>query len=150
VLRWHVPSPWHAALRANAIGLRHEGEHLIKAACPPHYETMRDAVHAVAAQKFGPDGVYSDKALFDRIYKGDFGARYLKEASDYAADVIDCTADICTYIYETHGRFPAHSEAIHVPGVWLQAHHVDQLYYERFFRDGLTDAHRTHDQRWHG
>jgi hypothetical protein len=23
-------------------------------------------------------------------------------------------------------------------------------YYERFFRDGLTDAHRTHGQRWHG
>jgi hypothetical protein len=26
------------------------------------------------------------------------GARYLSEASDYAADVIECTADICTYI----------------------------------------------------
>jgi hypothetical protein len=150
MLRWHVPSPWHAALRANAIGLRHEGEHLIKAACPPHYETMRDAVHAVIAQKFGPDGIYSDKALFDRIYKGDFGARYLREASNYAADVIDCTADICSYIYQTHGRFPAHCEAIHVPGVWLQAHHLDEPYYERFFRDGLTDAHRAHDQRWHG
>jgi hypothetical protein len=150
VLRWHVPSPWHAALRANAIGLRHEGEHLIKAACPPHYETMRDAVHAVIAQKFGPDGIYSDKALFDRIYKGDFGARYLREASDYADDVIECTSDICTYIYETHGRFPSHCEAIHVPGVWLQAHHVDEPYYERFFRDGLTHAHRAHDQRWHG
>jgi hypothetical protein len=101
LLRWHVPSPWHAALRANAIGLRHEGEYLIKAACPPHHETMRDVVDAVAAQKFGPDGIYSDKALFDRIYKGDFGARYLEEASNYAADVIDCTADICTYTYAT-------------------------------------------------
>jgi hypothetical protein len=131
VLRWHVPLPWHAGLRANAIGLRHEGEHLIKAACPPHYETMRDAVQAVAAQKFGPNGIYTDEALFDRIYKGDFGARYLEEASDYAADVIECTADICTYIYETHRRFPSHCEAIHVPGVWMQAHHVDEPYYER-------------------
>ena len=58
--------------------------------------------------KFGRDGIYNDDALFDRIYKDDFGARYLKEASDYAADVIECTRDICTYIYETHGRFPAH------------------------------------------
>ncbi len=150
VLRWHVPSPWHAALRAHAIGLRHDGEHLITAACPPHYETMREAVHAVAKQKFGPNGVYTDKALFDRIYQGDFGARYLKEASDYATDVIDCTVDICTYIFQTHGRFPAHCDAIHVPGVWLQAHHVDKPYYERFFRHGLTDAHRVHDQTWHG
>jgi hypothetical protein len=149
LLRWQVPLPRHAALRANAIGLRHKGEHLIKATCPPHYETTRDAVNAVAADKFGPQGIYADKALFRRIYKGDFGERYLKEASDYAADVIACTSDICTYIYETHRRFPAHCEAIHVPGVWLQAHHVDEPYYDRFFRDGLTDAHRTHDRLWH-
>jgi hypothetical protein len=87
---------------------------------------MRDAVHAVAAQKFRPDGIYTDKALFDGIYKGDFGARCLKEASDYAADVIECTSDICTHIYETHRRFLSDCEA--VPGVWLQAHHVDKPY----------------------
>ena len=25
----------------------------------------------------------------------------------------------------------------------------DQAYYDRFFRDGLTDAHRAHDALWH-
>ena len=65
------------------------------------------------------------------------------------ADVIECARDICTYIYETHRRFPAHCEAIHVPGVWLQAHHVEEEYYDRFFRGGLTDAHRSHEQAWH-
>ena len=45
----------------------------------------------------------------------------LKEASDCGGDVIDCATDICNYIYETHGRFPAHVDAIYVPGVWLQA-----------------------------
>jgi hypothetical protein len=149
LVRWHVPLPWLARLRANAIGLRHQGEHLIKAMCPPHYDTMNDAVAAVVADKFGPDGIYSDEALFARIYRGEFGAKYLKEASNYTADVIACTSDICTYIYETHRRFPAHCEAIHVPGVWLQTHHVDEPYYDRFFRNGLTDAHRSHDQRWH-
>jgi hypothetical protein len=63
--------------------------------------------------------------------------------------VIDCVRDICTYIHDTHGRFPAHCDAIHVPGVWLQVHHVDQAYYDRFFQHGLTDAHRRHDQLWH-
>ncbi|HEX3308624.1 MAG TPA: hypothetical protein VHS32_20450, partial [Streptosporangiaceae bacterium] len=57
--------------------------------------------------------------------------------------------DICTYIYETHGRFPAHCDTIHVPGVWLQAHHVEEDYYEKFFRNGLTEQHLLHDQRWH-
>jgi hypothetical protein len=149
LVRWHVLLPRLAFLRANAIGLRHDGEYLIKAMCPPHYDTMNDAVAAVVADKFGPDGIYHDEALFERIYKGEFGERYLKEASNYTADVIACTSDICTYIYETHGRFPAHCEAIHVPGVWLQAHHVDEPYYERFFRHGLTAEHRSHDQRWH-
>jgi hypothetical protein len=149
VLRWHVPLPRFASLRANAVGLRHKGEHLIKAMCPPYYDSMAEAVDVVVADKFGPDGIYTDEALFERIYKDDFGVKYLAEASDYSADVIECTRDICTYIYETHRRFPAHCEAIHVPGVWLQAHHLEEEYYDRFFRGGLTDAHRSHDHNWH-
>jgi hypothetical protein len=149
LFRWHVPMPQFAKLRANPVGLRHQGEHLIKAMCPPNYPTMAEAVDAVVADKFGPDGIYSDEALFARIYKGDFGARYLAEASKYGEDVIACTRDICTYVYETHGRFPAHIEAIHVPGVWMQAHHVEEEYYDRFFQHGLTDVHRSHDSAWH-
>ena len=57
--------------------------------------------------------------------------------------------DVCTYIYETHGRFPAHCDTLHVPGVWLQAHHVEEGYYQEFFRNGLTEEHQLHDQRWH-
>jgi hypothetical protein len=148
LLRWMVP-PHHADLRATCVGLRHKGEHLIKAMCPPHYDTMAEAVDAVIADKFGPDGIYTDEALFERIFRGEFGDQYLSEASNYAADVIACARDICTYIYETHGRFPAHCDTIHVPGVWLQTHHVEQGYYEQYFQHGLTEAHRQHDQRWH-
>jgi hypothetical protein len=150
ILRWHV-LPNHANIRANPIGLRHKGEHLIKGASvsPGYYDSMSDAVDAVTAGKFGPKGIYKDTALLDRIYKGTYGERYLKEADEYAADVIQCVKDICNYIYATHGRFPAHCDAIHVPGVWLQAHHVEIEYYDRFFRNGLTDAHRAHGSRWH-
>ncbi|UKY47602.1 hypothetical protein [Streptomyces inhibens] len=149
LLRWQVPLPRYADLRATTVGLRHNGEHLIKAMCPPNYDTMGDAVDAVVADKFGPMGIYNDEGLFERIYRGEFGAQYLRQASDYSADVIACTRDICTYIYETHGRFPAHCDTIHAPGVWLQAHHVENGYYERFFRDGLTEAHQMHDRHWH-
>ena len=151
VLRWHVPLPTLAKVRANPIGLRYKGEHLIKGMTvnPGYYDNMSDAVEAVVARKFGPGGIYKDTALFNRIYKDDYGARYLNEAANYPEDVIQCVKDICTYIYETHGRFPAHCDAIHVPGVWLQAHHVELEYYERFFRNGLTDAHRQHRDHWH-
>ncbi|MGR4880540.1 hypothetical protein ACIPUC_14050 [Streptomyces sp. LARHCF249] len=150
MLRWQVPLPRYSTLRTTTVGLRHNGEHLIKAMCPPNYGSMGEAVDAVVADKFGPAGIYADEGMFARIYRGDFGSKYLHEASDYSADVIACTRDICTYIYETHGRFPAHCDTIHVPGVWLQAHHIENGYYERYFRDGLTEAHRRHDQNWHG
>ena len=111
---------------------------------------MAEAVDAVVASKFGPDGIYNDPARSRRSTKGSYGETYLKEASVYTQDVIDCVRDICNYIYDTHGRFPAHVEAIHVPGVWLQVHHVEQDYYDTFFQHGLTEAHRDHDHAWHG
>ena len=149
ILRWQVPLPRYADLRSNPIGLRFKGEHLIKGMSPPYYGSMADAVAAVVEEKFGKDGLFNDQALFAQIYKEDYGRRYLAEAAVYNADVIGCTRDICTYIHETHGRFPAHCDAIHVPGVWLQAHHVEIDYYDRFFRNGLTDTHRGHHGAWH-
>jgi hypothetical protein len=149
VLRWQVPLPRFATLRSNPIGLRVGTEYLIKAKCPPYYESMAAAVESVIQEKFGPGGVYQDRAAFRVIYKEDYGDRYLHEAAAYTQEVIDCATDVCNYIYETHGRFPAHCDAIHVPGVWLQVHHAELEYYDRFFRDGLTEAHRLHDERWH-
>jgi hypothetical protein len=149
ILRWHVPLPKYAKLRSNPIGLKHKGEYLIKGMSPPHYASMTDAVDAVFAEKFGKSGIYSDEKLFADIYKDDFGRRYLAEAAVYNADVVSCVRDICNYIYDTHGRFPAHCDAIHVPGVWLQVHHVETEYYDRFFRNGLTEAHRRHEAEWH-
>lgn len=150
LLRWQIPLPKYSNLRSNPIGLRFKGEHLIKGMSPPYYDSMADAVAEVVEEKFGKDGLFSDEKLFAAIYKGDYGHRYLSEAAVYTQDVIDCVRDICTYIYETHGRFPAHCDAIHVPGIWLQVHHVDVGYYERFFRNGLTAAHLNHARDWHG
>lgn len=150
LLRWHtLPIPAMRHLRAHPVGLTHGGVDLIRAKCPPNYATMSDAVDAVVAEKFGPGGVYKDPALFRRIYREDFGDRYLAEAAEYAGEVIECARAICTYLHDTHGRFPAHCDAIHAPGVWLQAHHVETEYYDRLFRDGMTPRHRDHDARWH-
>ena len=149
LLRWQVPLPKYANLRAHPVGLKVGGEFLIKGKCPPYYDSMSDAVDSVVAAKFGPDGLYNDRKLFARIYKNRFGDIYLEEAAQYSADVIACVRDICSYIHDTHGRFPAHCDAMHVPGVWLQVHHVDLEYYDRFFHDGVTIAHRKHDENWH-
>lgn len=147
--RWHIPLPRFADIRSQPVGLRAADEQLIAAACPPYHPSMEHAVDAVVRAKFGPGGIYSDPTVFNQIYKGDFGRSYLAEASEYDQRVVDCARDICVYIHRTHGRFPAHADAIHVPGIWLQAHHVELDYYERFFAAGTTDTHRRHAERWH-
>jgi hypothetical protein len=39
------------------------------------------------------------------------------------------------YIFETYGGFPAGTDAIHL--MWfVQAHHIDTDYYDRFFNRG--------------
>ena len=61
----------------------------------------------------------------------------MSEAAEYyTPKSSNACRDICNYIYDTHGRFPAHGDAIHVPGVWMQVHHVDIEYYDRYFRNG--------------
>ena len=57
-----VPLPKYANLRANPVGLKVNGEQLIKCMCPPYYASMAEAVDEVVGRKFGPDGVYRDHA----------------------------------------------------------------------------------------
>jgi hypothetical protein len=122
----------------------------IECMCPPFYPTMADAVQAVIDSKYRSGGPYGDVAYFRRIFRGDRGEQYLREVPHYSSDVVACTKDVCTYIYERHGRFPAHCDAIYVPGVWLQAHHLDLTYYDTLFKGGYTETQRDHQQRWHG
>ncbi|MGQ4387115.1 hypothetical protein [Streptomyces sp. SAS_270] len=147
--RWHVPLPRYATLRSHPVGLTSpEGEALIAAACPPAHRSMSEAVDAVISAKFDTGGTYADKDVFARIYKEDYGQRFLAEAGEYDERVIDCARDICEYVIRTHRRFPAHTDAIHVPGIWLQAHHVEDEYYDRFFLNGRTGAQRRHAELW--
>jgi hypothetical protein len=60
-----------------------------------------------------------------------------------------CTKAICNYIYDTYGRFPGGTDAMHLMWV-MQAHHVDTDYYDRFFGPGAYGpAHATHMATWH-
>jgi hypothetical protein len=148
LLRWGTFLP---RARAHPVGLRVNGEYLLRGLCPPYYTDMARAVDDVVELKYRkPDGVYEDRAYFRGIFKGDGGDRYVTEVPHYDARVIACVKDVCRYIHRTHGRFPAHVDAIYVPGVWLQAHHLDLDYYDALFKGGPTDTHRQHQELWHG
>jgi hypothetical protein len=110
---------------------------------------MDDAVDTVIEEKFGSRGVYQPKGLFTRPYRSDqSAAEFLKVALPHSKEAIQYTKDICNYIVDTYGRFPAHVNAFHAPGVWLQIHHVEMEYYEKFFDPSLYRWQSEHDKVW--
>ncbi len=131
--------------RAHPVGFRD----LLQGFCPPYFQNMADAVDALVATKYGSNGIYEDRSYFGRIFKGDGGDRYVTEVPQYDPRVIECVKDVCTYIHRTHGRFPAHVDAIYVPGVWIQVHHLDLEYYDKLFVHGYTDTQEKHQALWH-
>lgn len=116
--------------------------------CPPYVADMGDAVDEIIRHKFGPNGIYRSPETFAKVFNPGLAERYIEEVPTYEDEVIECAKAVCRYIYSTHRRFPAHCDAIHVPGVWLQVHSLNLDYYDHLFDDILTPAQRTHDERW--
>lgn len=152
--RWVVPdrsplaNPDFNAL-AHAVGL----DGYIQGFCPPYYDSMSDAVDAFLATKFAPEtGIYRDKAVMQQIFREGLADQYMSECPTYTEESIECAKDMCENIYKVHGRFPpplVGMDAIHAPGIWLQAHHLDLDYYDQLFQEGYTDTHRDHQALWH-
>ena len=65
-------------------------------------------------------------------------------------EVVQMTKDLCNYIHTTYGRFPAQLDAMNMC-MWLQAHHLETDYYDRFMQPGAYhQAIAHHMQVWHG
>jgi len=140
--RWGSPVPLR---RTHPVGLPGYFQGL----CPPYQNDMRAAVQEIVDHKFKkPDGIYTQVETFEKIFKEGLAQKYVGEVPAYNKDVIECAKGICEYIFKTHRRFPAHCDAIDVPGVWLQVHSVNVEYYEQLFRDPITEAQRNHDAWW--
>ncbi|GIX48349.1 MAG: hypothetical protein KatS3mg131_2560 [Candidatus Tectimicrobiota bacterium] len=119
---------------------------LFEAYCPPYYPSMAAAVEAVVASKWGQGGLFT----------GDGGPVPFRDPQHLAREVpvtpdevVQMAKDLCTYIYQTYGRFPAQLDAMNMC-LWLQAHHLETAYYDRFLQPGAYhEAIATHLQRWH-
>lgn len=114
--------------------------------CPP-YKTMNDAVDAYIAKKFGLGGV------FDSDYRGIRPFKDWQKAMPGYDRPTDQTVEIvktyCNYVYDTYGRFPATHDTIVMP-LWLQAHHLELEWYDRYQAKGLVnETQRHHMQLWH-
>ena len=51
--------------------------------------------------------------------------------------------DICNYVYDTYGRFPAFSDPMFLRFM-VQAHHLDLDFYDKYYPPGAyTENHRN-------
>jgi hypothetical protein len=154
--RFERPKPWlRRTVKAfwplpcwqeNPVGL----DGVLETYTPPYHKDMNAAIDALIAHKYGPGGLYRDPANFADVFKPGLAAKFVDEVPHYQEEVIQVAKDVCSYIWETYGRFPAHVDAIHVPGVWVQAHHLDLDYYDQLYRSGYTETQARHQHLWHG
>ena len=81
----------------------------------------------------GPGGTYTNAEVFAQSYKDKATAEtYMKHAGHPPAEAIEYTKEICRYLVDTYGRFPAHTDAFHLPGIWVQCSHLEIEYYEQY------------------
>jgi len=140
-----LPRPYPAAT-PNPVGL----DGILQAYCPPYYRHMDEAIDAILAEKYGPEGLYTDPKFYGQTMSAENTSRFLREAPHPDEGVIDCVRAICNYIHRTYDRFPAHCHAIDSPGVWIQFHHVDLDFYNEFFIEGTSQTQVDHGRAWHG
>ena len=106
---------------------------VLEGLCPPYVNDMDAAVDQVLEEKFGPGGTYTDAEVFAQSYKDQAAAEtYMKAAGHPSAEAIAYTKEICRYLVDTYGRFPAHTDPFHLPGVWVQFSHLEIEYYEQY------------------
>ncbi len=115
--------------------------------CPPYLPDMDAAVDSVVAgtrgglSEFLKGGGQVPHKISDARYEAG-----IPEISDEGAA---CAKAVCSYIYDTYGKFPGTVDTMHL--MWFfQAHHLDLDFYDRFFKPGAySDAHRDHMTAWH-
>jgi len=113
-------------------------------------KSMDEAVDRMIEEKYGPSGTYGDNSVFGRAYqKSAYGEEFLRMANKRPSkEAVEYTKEICNYIFDTYGRFPAHANAIHVPGVWLQFSHLELEFYDKYFDRSLYDRQARHHELW--
>ncbi|AFY47551.1 hypothetical protein Nos7524_1679 [Nostoc sp. PCC 7524] len=133
------------ATQPNPVGI----DGVLEGLCPPYVKSMDEAVDRVLEAKYGNQGAYGDKEVFARSYQNQSSAEaFLRKAEPHSKETIQYTKDICNYIYETYGRFPAHIDAFFVPGIWLQFSNLELEYYQKYYDPALFSRQAQHDELW--
>lgn len=116
--------------------------------CPPYYPDMDAAVDAALAG--------ATQTMDDWEAKGMLKPHTAPNEEFDAATVqaspegVQCVKDICNYIYNTYGKFPATQDAMQL-NLFIQAHHLDLDFYDQHMKPGAySESHQNHFQDWYG
>jgi hypothetical protein len=130
--RWRRWPPVPAS-QPNFVGI----DGVLEGLCPPYVSSMDEAVDRVLESKYGAHGVYKDAEVFAQVYKDRAAAEaFLRQAEPHSKECVAYVKEICNYLVDTYGRFPAHTDAFYLPGIWVQFSHLELEYYERFAAPG--------------
>ncbi len=130
--RWAVPNP---------TGL----PGVFEAFCPPHHPDMAAAVEAFAERKFGRGGPFDPRTLGPWTDSPGFRGSAQVHSEEFKA----CVTLQAQYVLDTFGKFPGTVPTLFILN-YVQAHHLDLEFYDRFFRPGAyLRTHAEHMQRWH-
>jgi hypothetical protein len=140
------PEPPAPASRPNPVGIRG----VLEGLCPPFVQSMDAAIDQLLEEKYGSGGAYTAEQ-FAHPYRDRASANeYLRRGTHYSPQAIEYTREICRYIYETYGRFPAHVDAFYTPAVWVQFSHLELEYYRKFYDPAQYTRQEDHERFWHG
>jgi hypothetical protein len=129
---WSTPNP---------TGL----EGVFEGFCPPHHPTMAAAVEAFTERKFGAGGPYHRDT--PGAWSDSPGVR--GSAQVHSPEFKACVSLQAQYLYDTFGKFPATVPSLMILN-YVQAHHLDLEFYDRFFRPGAyLSTHAEHQRVWH-
>jgi hypothetical protein len=143
--RIRLPRPYPAG-QPNPVGL----DGVLQSYAPPYFKDTDAAIDAILAEKYGPSGLYHDGESAAPGMKPDAAAAFAREAPHVEPEVIEVVRTICRYIWKTYGRFPAHCHAIDSAGIWMQCHHIDPEFYEKYFMEAYSPTQAAHAKAWHG
>jgi hypothetical protein len=134
---FRIVAPEGVAAFGNPVGL----DGVFEASCPPYHPTMDAAVDAV----FSRTPHEATAPVPHRMSGEEHRAGTIR----VSAEGLACTKAVCNYIYDTYGRFPGGTDAMHLMWV-MQVHHIDTDYYDRFFGDdAYGSTHAAHMATWH-
>ncbi len=140
-----IPRPYPAST-PNPVGL----DGVLQSYAPPYFKDTDAAIDAILAEKYGPSGLYSKAGTAAPSMKPEAEAAFIRESPHVEPEIVEVVRAICRYIWKTYRRFPAHCHAIDSAGIWMQCHHIDPEFYDRFFREAYSPTQAAHAEAWHG